>query len=79
MPVLQTSLTTLMLTSVLMIASAALGAGNGLGCDGDATQDGFVNTDDVLEVITLWGSSDFDLDGDGLCSSCVRDNAERPG
>ena len=60
---------TLMLTSVLMSASVAFGAGNGLGCDGDATQDGVVDTNDVLEVITLWGTSDFDLDGDGLCGA----------
>jgi hypothetical protein len=52
-----------------MSASVAFGAGNGLGCDGDATQDGVVDTNDVLEVITLWGTSDFDLDGDGLCGA----------
>ena len=53
----------------LFITSTVLAAGNGLGCTGDPTQDGAVNTDDVLEVINLWGSSAFDVDGDGLCGA----------
>ena len=38
-----------------------------LGCDGDATQDGQVDTKDLLLAISDWGSSGgFDIDGDGI-------------
>jgi len=56
-------------TTALLLSSAAIAAGNGLGCVGDATSNGMVNADDVLEVINLWGSSGFDVDGDGVCGA----------
>ncbi len=37
-----------------------------LGCDGDATQDGQVNSDDLLLCIADWGTAGFDIDGDGI-------------
>jgi len=55
--------------SVLVWASVAAGAGNGLGCVGDATYDGTVNTNDILEIVNLWGTSTFDIDGDGICGT----------
>ncbi len=38
-----------------------------LGCDGDSTRDGTVDTSDILQVISDWGDTGgFDIDGDGL-------------
>jgi hypothetical protein len=37
-----------------------------LGCDGDVTHDGEVNTNDVLALIGAWGTDQYDLDGDGV-------------
>ncbi|MCH2137176.1 MAG: YHYH protein [Phycisphaerales bacterium] len=56
-----------MIVSVLATTGVSAGAGNGLGCDGDATRDGTVNTDDILEIVNLWGEGGFDIDGDGIC------------
>ncbi|MBT4768773.1 MAG: YHYH protein [Phycisphaerae bacterium] len=50
-----------------LVATAGADSLTRLGCDGDATQDGSVNTKDILLVISDWGGSGgFDVDGDGL-------------
>lgn len=50
-----------------MVATAGADSLTRLGCDGDATQDGVVNTNDILLVIGDWGTTGgFDSDGDGV-------------
>jgi len=51
----------------LLVGAAMATSQTRLGCDGDATRDGVVNTDDILDVIASWGSvGGFDVDGDGM-------------
>lgn len=60
----------MIVAGVIAASIAATGTADSLtrlGCDGDATQDGFVNTEDILQVISDWGDTGgFDVDGDGL-------------
>jgi hypothetical protein len=50
-----------MIAASLVAASVVTTAGadslTRLGCDGDATQDGYVNTKDILHVISDWGDT----------------------
>ncbi len=56
----------IMLLALSCVAPVMADSLTRLGCDGDVSQDGAVNADDVLAVIDGWGGEGFDVDGDGV-------------